>query len=36
MRKTNPYANVKVGVRILDTAIIALLSLLGVLICVHF
>lgn len=36
MRKINPYANVTVGVRVLDAVIIAMLSLLGVLICVHF
>ena len=36
MRKINPYANVTVGVRLLDAAIIAMLTLLGVLICIHF
>ena len=36
MRKINPYANVSVGIRLLDAAIIAMLTLLGVLICVHF
>lgn len=36
MRKINPYANVTVGVRLLDAVIIAMLALLGVLICVHF
>ncbi len=36
MRKVNPYENVTVGVRVLDTAIIAMITLLGVIICVHF
>ena len=36
MRKINPYANVSVGIRLLDAAIIAMLTLLSVLICVHF
>lgn len=36
MRKINPYANVTVGVYVLDAAIIALLSLLGALIFIHF
>ena len=36
MRKINPYENVSVGVRVLDTAIIALISVLGVLIGIHF
>ncbi len=36
MRKINPYANSTVSVRVLDTAIIAMLALLGAVICVHF
>ena len=36
MRKINPYENVSVGVRVLDAAIIAMLALLGAVICVHF
>ncbi len=36
MRKINPYENISVGVRLLDAAIIALLALLGAVICIHF
>lgn len=36
MRKTNPYANVSIGVCVLDAAIIVMLAVLGALICVHF
>ncbi len=36
MRKINPYANVSIGVCVLDTAIIVRLALLGVLISIHF
>ncbi len=36
MRKINPYENVSVGVFVLDTAIIAMITVLAVLISIHF